>query len=102
MGTEGSSIVGTWDFAVNTPMGDVVISVEFADEHSGVARYGDIEVPLRDIVVSGSTVTCTVSVTEPTTVTLSCTVQVTGDTFTGTASAGFFGKFAVAGRRTSY
>jgi hypothetical protein len=47
-------------------------------------------------------VTCTVSVTEPTTVTLSCTVQVTGDTFTGTASAGFFGKFAVAGRRTSY
>jgi hypothetical protein len=102
MGTEGSGIVGMWDFAVHTPVRDVVISLEFPDEHSGVARYGDHEVPVRDVVVSGSTVTCSVSVTEPMPVTLSCTVEVAGDTLTGTASAGFFGRFPVAGRRTSH
>jgi hypothetical protein len=34
-------------------------------------------------------------------VTLKCAVTVDGDTMAGTASAGFFGKFALTGQRTS-
>ena len=101
MSVDGTSIVGTWDVTINTPMGAQIVSLDFADEHSGVARYGSDSVALQDVTVSGNTATCTVSVTQPMSVTLKCAVQVVGDALTGTASAGFFGKFALTGNRTS-
>lgn len=101
MSAEDTSIVGTWDVTINTPMGAQVISLEFPDEHSGVAHYGNDSVPLGQVAVSGNTATCRVSVTQPLSVTLKCTVEVDGDELKGTASAGFFGKFALTGHRTS-
>ena len=100
--TESSAgIVGIWDVTISTPMGAQVVSLDFADEHSGVARHGTDSVPLQDVTVSGGSATCTVRVTEPMALTLKCAVTVDGDTLSGTASAGFFGKFALTGRRTS-
>jgi hypothetical protein len=96
-----ASIIGTWDVTINTPMGAQAVSLEFEDEHAGVARYGADSVPLQDVVVSGKSATCSVRVTQPMALTLKCAVTVDGDELTGTASAGFFGKFALTGRRTS-
>jgi hypothetical protein len=93
--------MGTWDVTINTPFGAQVVSLEFADEHTGVARYGTDSVPVTNIVVTGDSATCAVKITEPITVTLKCAVTVDGDTMAGTASAGFFGKFALTGQRTS-
>jgi hypothetical protein len=96
------SIVGAWDVTINTPFGAQVVSLEFTDESSGVARFRGESVPLQNIAVSGNTATCGVSITEPMSIRLKCTVKIDGDALTGTASAGFFGRFALTGRRTSH
>ena len=101
MSAADSSIIGTWDVTINTPMGAQVVSLQFADDHTGAARYGSDSVPLQNVAVSGNSATCNVKVTQPMVLTLSCAVTVDGDSLTGTASAGFFGEFALAGRRAS-
>jgi hypothetical protein len=95
------SILGTWEVSVNTPFGTQVVDLEFTDETTGIARYGADSVPLQNVSVSGDSATCSVKLTEPMAVTLKCAVTVDGDSMSGTASAGFFGKFALTGRRTS-
>jgi len=95
------SILGTWDVSVNTPFGAQAVALEFTDETTGVARYGADPVPLQNLSASGDSATCSVKLTQPMAVTLRCAVTVDGDTMSGTASAGFFGKFALTGRRTS-
>ena len=101
MNDSASMIVGTWDVTIATPMGAQVVSLEFADDHTGVARYGSESVPLHNVTVSGNSATCNVKVTEPMALTLKCSVTVDGDSMTGTAGAGFFGKFALTGARTA-
>jgi hypothetical protein len=98
---ESPGIVGTWEVTINTPFGAQLVSLDFVDEQTGVARYGSDSVPLQNVAVSGNSATCSVKVAEPMAVTLKCAVTVDGDSMTGTASAGFFGKFALTGRRTS-
>ncbi|HEY1531018.1 MAG TPA: hypothetical protein VGF80_09400 [Galbitalea sp.] len=93
-------MLGTWEVTIDTPMGSQVVSLDFTDEHTGVARYGNDSAPLQDVSVSADTATCSVRLTAPIAVTLKCAVTVDGDTLRGTASAGFFGKFSLAGRRT--
>ena len=95
------SIVGKWALTIDTPMGAQVVSLEFADEHSGVARYGTDSVPLQNVSVTGNLATCTVSLVQPMRVTLKCSVQVDGDSLTGSARAGFFGTFSLTGQRTA-
>jgi hypothetical protein len=95
------SILGTWEVSVTTPFGAQRVGLEFTDEATGVARYGTDSVPLQNVSVSGDSATCIVKLTQPMAVTLKCAVTVDGDTLSGTASAGFFGKFALTGRRTS-
>jgi hypothetical protein len=98
-GVAALAVIGTWDVTVNTPMGSQVVTLEFADDHTGVARYGADSVPLQGVTVSGNSATCVVKVTQPLSVTLKCEVTVDGDALKGTASAGFFGKFALTGQR---
>lgn len=95
------SIVGSWDVTISTPFGAQEVTLEFTDENSGVARYGNDSVALQNVQVSGDSATCAVKLTEPIAVTLKCAVTVDGDTLSGTASAGFFGRFALTGRRSS-
>jgi hypothetical protein len=94
------SAVGTWDVTVETPFGAQVISLDFPDERTGTAHYGADSMPLERVVISGDTVTCAVTLTQPITVSLKCSLEVDGDTLAGTASAGFFGKFRLTGSRT--
>jgi phage repressor protein C with HTH and peptisase S24 domain len=101
MEERAASILGNWQVTINTPMGAQVVQLEFTDDHTGVARYGSDSVPLENVAVNGNSVTCTVRVAQPMAVTLTCALTVNGDSMTGTASAGFFGKFALNGRRGS-
>ena len=96
-----ANIIGNWDVTISTPMGAQVVSLEFTDEHSGVARRGADSAPLQDVSVSGSDATFSVKVTQPIAITAKCAVTVDGDTMTGTASAGFLGKVALSGSRAS-
>jgi len=96
-----ANIIGTWDVTISTPMGAQVVSLEFTDEHSGVARRGTDTAQLEDVSVTGDDATFSVKVTQPISITAKCTVTVDGDTMTGSASAGFFGKVALSGTRAS-
>ena len=95
------SIVGTWNVSIATPMGAQAITLEFSDEHSGVARRGADSVPLQDVSVAGDAATFSVALTQPVRVTGKCAIEVDGDAITGTARAGFFGTFALTGNRAS-
>ncbi len=99
LGHESPGILGTWEVTIQTPLGPQVISLEFPDEHAGTAHYGDHAVPLQNVTVSGNSATCSVTVTQPRAFTLACAVEVEADRMTGTARAGFFGTFALTGRR---
>jgi hypothetical protein len=101
MSSTAQGILGNWEVTISTPMGAQIVSLEFADEHTGVARYGSDSIALENVSAKGNSATCSVKVTHPMTVTLKCALSVDGDTMTGTASAGFFGKFALNGRRSS-
>ena len=94
------SVVGNWDVTIQTPFGEQVVSLEFSDERAGVARYGSESIGLGDVSASGDHATWSVALVQPVRVTLKCSVDITGDTMSGTASAGFFGKFALNGART--
>ena len=95
------SIIGAWDVTINTPFGAQVVNLEFTDEQTGVARFRNDSVPLRHVSVTGNTATCSVSITDPMSIKLRCTVEIDGDAMSGTASAGFFGRFALTGNRTT-
>lgn len=101
MSGAASDIIGTWALTINTPMGTQVVVLDLADDHTGVARYGSDSVPLENVRVTGNSVTCDVRITRPMALTLKCAVTVDGDTASGSASAGFFGTFALAGSRTT-
>ncbi len=94
------NIQGTWDLTIATPFGDQGVTLDFASEDSGVARFQGGAVELANLRVKGDTVSCDVAVTTPMRVTLKCAVTIDGDTMSGSASAGFFGKFPVTGHRT--
>jgi hypothetical protein len=95
------NIVGTWDVAIESPFGTQTVTLDFASEQAGVARYPGGQVDLARIKVNGDSVSCDVSVTTPMSVTLKCVITIDGDELTGTAAAGFFGKFPLTGHRTS-
>jgi hypothetical protein len=100
MSEDGSTVIGSWEVAIDTPMGAQTILLEFVDEHTATARHGSDSLPLQNVSVSGNAASCAVKLTRPMSITVKCAVAVDGDSMTGTASAGFFGKFALTGRRT--
>ena len=94
------SVVGNWDVAIQTPFGEQVVSRKFADERTGTATYRSESIPLGGVTTSGDHATWTVALTEPLQVTLKCSATIDGDSMSGTAGAGFFGRFALRGRRS--
>ena len=101
MSESAAGIVGTWEVTITTPMGAQVVSLQLTDAQTGWARFGADSVPLQDVTVSVGSARFSAKLTQPMALTLMCAVTVDGDTMGGTASAGFFGKFALTGRRTS-
>ena len=95
------SVVGSWSVTIQTPVGEQVVSLEFSDEGTGVARRGSESIRLGDVSASGDHATWTIALDRPVRMTVSCAVDIAGDAMSGTASAGFFGRFALSGHRTS-
>ena len=80
------SVIGSWDVTIQTPFGEQVVTLEFSDEHTGVASYGSETIGLQGVTTSGDNATWTVSLVQPMSVTLKCTVETDGDSMSGTAS----------------
>lgn len=95
------SVVGNWEVTIQSPFGEQVVGLEFSDDSTGIARYGTESIGLEAVTTSGDNASWTVSLIQPIKVNLACAVTIDGDTMSGTASAGFFGKFALRGVRTA-
>jgi hypothetical protein len=101
MSVAGGPLVGVWSVTIQTPFGEQVVALEFPDESSGTGRYGAESIPLSSVATSGDHATWTVGLTEPLKVTLKCAVTIDGNTMSGSASAGFFGRFQLRGIRSA-
>ncbi len=89
------TIEGTWDCAVNTPIGLQTSVLTFnAQGHAvtghGVSADGDVAV-LRNIVVQGDKVSWAATVEKPVKLDVKVEVTVAGNSATGKVKLGIFG-----------
>ena len=101
-----STIIGTWDLQIATPVGRLKVSTSFQDTNNGIAgtaRGHGETVALHDIFgipdANGERVTWTQSVTKPLRLTLAFDVVVNGDSLTGVSRAGRLPAAEVTGQR---
>jgi hypothetical protein len=97
-----SSILGTWDVSMKTPIGTLHAVYVFADDDgvlAGSASTAVETVPLAAIVRDGSRVTWRQSVTRPMRLNLDFDVVVDGETLTGHSRAGRLPRTTVTGAR---
>ncbi|WP_353940439.1 hypothetical protein ABII15_01735 [Streptomyces sp. HUAS MG91] len=97
-----TTVAGTWDLAVSTPIGTLQAVVELHDtagELTGTARGAGEEVPLTDVVLDGDRLTWRQAVNRPLRLNLAFAVTVDGDTLAGTSKAGRLPASKVTGTR---
>ena len=97
-----ANVDGSWDTLVKSPMGDqkAVMTVKsdgdtFTGTYAGAMGTTDI----KDGHVDGDKLTWKLDITVPMPMTLDGEATVTGDTMTGTVTAGAFGAFPLTGTR---
>lgn len=93
---------GDWDCVVKSPMGDqpFTFTVKTAgDRFSGrtAGQLGALEID--DGMVEGDVLSWSMPVPKPFPMTLKCQATISGDTLSGSVSAGPFGSFPVNGTR---
>ena len=96
------SVEGTWDLSTSTPIGRIKAVVELHREEgalTGTAHGAGEEVPLDSLTLDGNRLTWKQAVTKPVRLNLAFTVNVDGDTLTGTAKAGRLPASKVTGLR---
>ena len=103
-----STIEGTWDLALRTPIGTLAVVYTFTDTGGGLAGTATSRsetVELADIACTptdgGQHVTWRQSVTRPMRLHLEFDVTTVGDTLTGHSRAGRLPRTAVTGTRRS-
>jgi hypothetical protein len=94
----------TWKITLKTPMGPQEMTAQFVRE--GDAFTGKIESPMGsepigDGRIAGATLSWTLSVKKPMPIKLRFAAQVQGDSMTGSATLGMFGKAELTGKRVS-
>lgn len=97
-----STILGTWDVSLKTPIGTLTAVYVFTgtgDELTGTAATGSETVPLTDVVRDGNRVTWRQSVTRPMRLHLGFDVTVDGHTLAGHSRAGRLPRTTVTGTR---
>jgi hypothetical protein len=104
--TTVSSIAGTWDLTLKTPIGSLAVVYTFTDAAgvvTGTAESKTETVPLTDIAcdetAGGRRVTWRQSVTKPMRLTLNFDVTIAGDTLPGHSRAGRLPRSSVTGTR---
>jgi hypothetical protein len=97
-----SSVDGTWNTSMSTPMGkqDVVFTfVTDGGTLTGTAMQGGQSTELTDGTVDGDNVAFGLSVTVPMPLNLSFSLAVAGDDISGTVKAGPFPAIPLTGTR---
>jgi len=97
-----ANVDGMWKTLVKSPMGDqtAVLTVQSDDStFTGTwdGSMGNSEI--KDGKVSGNDLSWKVDVTVPMPMTLDCTATVSGDSMSGSVTAGAFGSFPLTGTR---
>jgi cytochrome P450 len=92
----------TWKITLKTPMGPQEMTAQWV--RAGDAFTGKIESPMgsepiADGKIAGETLSWTLSVKKPMPIKLKFEAQLEGDTMTGSATLGMFGKAELAGKR---
>ncbi len=96
------AIDGTWNIAVNSPMGKQESVLTFASSGSdltGSAAAQGQSTPITDGKIDGDKVSWKASITTPFPMTLEFTGTLAGDSLDGSVKAGAFGSFPFTGVR---
>jgi len=97
-----TSITGTWNIKIATPIGTQSVVLELAGNDGVVegSAKGDAEnTPLITPVLDGNRLTWKQSITKPMRLNLSFDVTIDGDTLVGTSKAGMLPTSKVIGTR---
>jgi cytochrome P450 len=102
--TSGTGGPEHWKMTLKTPMGPQEMTIEIV--RNGQSFTGRIDSPMGSEVigdgrVEGQRLTWTMSVKQPMKITVSFDITTTGDTVTGSAKLGMFGKASITGQRLS-
>ncbi len=96
------SYTGTWNTVTKTPMGDQEIVMELVEqdgEITGTATGPKETAEVTSGKADGTSATWDVAVTKPMKITLGHTVELDGDSVTGTVKLGVFGSAEIIGTR---
>jgi len=97
-----ANVDGMWDSLVKSPMGDQKAVLTLKSDGSTLTGSwnGDMgNTEIKDGKIDGNDLSWKVDVTVPMPMTLDCTATVSGDSMTGTVTAGAFGSFPLTGTR---
>ncbi|QZH73859.1 MAG: hypothetical protein JY451_08715 [Erythrobacter sp.] len=99
-----SNVAGSYDFAVDTPMGRQTGTMTVVPDAAGTGFDGSLTgtlgaMDIRGGTISGQTLTWQMKMSMPLPLTLDCEATVDGDAVTGTIDAGMMGKMALTGTR---
>ena len=97
-----ANVDGSWKTLVVSPMGNqvAVLTVDASgDTFTGTYSGASGTTEVKEGRVDGATLTWKVDVMVPLPMTLDCEATVSGDSMTGTVTAGAFGSFPLTGTR---
>ena len=99
-----SEVGGTYDFVVNSPMGEQKGTMTVVPDASGDTFSGSLNgtlgtMDINDGTISGDTLSWKMKMSMPLPMTLDCEATVNGDDVTGTIDAGMMGKMAMTAKR---
>ena len=97
-----ANVDGSWNTLTKTPMGDQ--TAVFTVKSDGGSFTGDFvgsmgQAAVKDGKVDGDKLFWTMDITVPMALTLTCEADVSGDSISGTVTAGAFGNFPLTGTR---
>lgn len=98
------ALAGVWELLVEAPMGELRFLVTLHEDGGVVTGEstpldGGTAVPLQKIKRTGDKVSWSAEITKPMKLKVDFALTLDGDTLSGTASPGFFGKFPVSATR---
>ena len=101
-----STVGGTYDFVVNTPMGEQTGEITIVPNDDGTGFNGSLtgtlgQMDIRDGTISGDTLNWKMKMNMPLPMTHDCEPTVAGDDVKGTIDAGMLGKMALTATRRS-
>jgi hypothetical protein len=96
------AVDGTWNIAIETPMGTRNSTLVLKTDGSslkGTQSEGSTSTEIADGSVSGNQLSWKVSITKPMPMDLEFSAQVDGDKISGNAATAMFGSFPFSGTR---